>query len=104
MNISKPSHELEHVIFAETDKRFNFYRTCIVCGGKSFITVDLDKWNAWAGLGGKPVQVVFSDLDSDQRELLINGTHADCSEYLYQDIYCEVCGHDYPYDDQCKFH
>lgn len=58
-------------------------RRCIMCGQTSEVTVDADGHRRWKN--GTLVQRAFPDMDIDQRELLINGTHAACFESLFTD-------------------
>ena len=55
--------------------------TCDVCGNASVLTVDRDSLARWQS--GEMAQRAFPDLDADQRELLISGTHAHCWETLF---------------------
>jgi tRNA(Arg) A34 adenosine deaminase TadA len=51
---------------------------CFVCGATSVLDgVDALGFVEWQQLG-KPIQNALPDLDSDQRELLVTGTHAHC--------------------------
>jgi hypothetical protein len=54
---------------------------CVVCGEHGRLEVDaVGLQRFWAGAY---VQDAFPDLDADQRELLITGTHAHCFETFY---------------------
>jgi tRNA(Arg) A34 adenosine deaminase TadA len=51
---------------------------CFVCGATSVLDgVDALGFVEWQQLG-KPIQNALPDLDADQRELLVTGTHAHC--------------------------
>ena len=56
---------------------------CSVCGERSVLDgIDPLEHLLWRDFG-KPVQDAFPNLDADQRELLISGTHAHCWERLF---------------------
>ena len=58
---------------------------CSVCGEKSVLDgVDALGFVEWRELG-KPIQDALPDLDADQRELMISGTHAHCWIRLFGD-------------------
>ena len=54
---------------------------CRVCGNRAEMSIRADGYRKF--LQGLEVQVAFPDLDSDQRELLISGTHAHCWQAIY---------------------
>ena len=57
---------------------------CAVCGERGIIEdVDALGFIRWTELGEDIVQAL-PDLDADQRELLISGTHAHCWEKMWQ--------------------
>lgn len=58
-------------------------RPCPLCKETSTLQLDSDKVRAWQG--GQFVQVVFPEMDADQRELLITGTHPHCWDLLFPD-------------------
>jgi hypothetical protein len=49
---------------------------CSVCGERGELEVDGDGLGRW--MAGELVQRALPDLDADQRELLVSGTHAPC--------------------------
>jgi len=56
---------------------------CRVCGNRSVLDgVDALGYLEWTELG-KEIQNALPDLNADQRELLISGTHAHCWERLF---------------------
>ena len=56
---------------------------CRVCREKGMLEgVDALGFIRWSELG-EPIQTALPDLDDDQRELLISGTHAHCWERLF---------------------
>lgn len=60
-------------------------RECVVCGSQGVIeNVDALGFIRWSELG-EPIQTALPDLDDDQRELLITGTHAHCWEKMFGD-------------------
>ena len=54
---------------------------CAVCKKHGQVEVDEQGWALWQT--GTYIQHAFPDLDDDQRELLISGTHAHCWERLF---------------------
>jgi hypothetical protein len=51
--------------------------SCIVCGHRGALEVeDVDGFHLW--INGLDIQLALPDLDDDQRELLLSGTHAQC--------------------------
>ena len=64
------------------EPRYNDYSTpaCSWCGKRSLISLDIQKVYRW--LNGELIQNVWPEMDADQRELLITGTHADCWEEM----------------------
>jgi len=54
---------------------------CIVCGQSSLLNLDTDKLMRWKS--GERVQTVWPEWSSDQRELLITGTHPKCWEQMF---------------------
>ena len=56
---------------------------CRVCGESSVLDgVDALGFVEWSELG-KPIQEALPQLDADQRELLVSGTHAHCWTRLF---------------------
>lgn len=56
---------------------------CRVCGNTGLVeNVDALGFIRWSELG-EPIQTALPELDEDQRELLITGTHAHCWERLF---------------------
>lgn len=56
---------------------------CRVCGSRGELDgVDPLGFIRWSELG-EPVQTALPQLDDDQRELLITGTHAHCWQVLF---------------------
>lgn len=63
---------------------------CPLCGKESGITVNTELWRLYEdGIrGGQPaathgIQVIFSDLSADDRELLLSGTHGPCWDRMF---------------------
>ena len=54
---------------------------CRVCHEHGQLDVDERGWALWQS--GASIQDAFPELDADQRELLISGTHAHCWERLF---------------------
>lgn len=69
---------------------------CVECGKTSMLTVDDEGYARWKG--GELVQVAFPDLDADQRELLMSGTHAHCWERIHS-LPCARCDGRVGFDD-----
>jgi hypothetical protein len=58
-------------------------RPCVVCGNRSTLQdVNALGYIRWKELG-QEIQDALPDLDADQRELLISGTHAHCWEKMW---------------------
>lgn len=58
-------------------------RPCVVCGERGWVfDVDALGFARWSELG-EPVQDALPDLNEDERELLISGTHAHCWKTIY---------------------
>lgn len=55
--------------------------TCVVCRQRGQVEVDFDGFCAWRD--GAVLQDALPDLDADQRELLMTGTHAHCWETMF---------------------
>ena len=56
---------------------------CRMCGNRSTLhDVDALGYIRWSELG-EMIQDALPDLDADQRELLISGTHAHCWEKMW---------------------
>ena len=59
---------------------------CRVCGNRSTLhDVDALGYIRWSELG-EVIQMALPDLDDDQRELLISGTHAHCWEKVWSGV------------------
>jgi len=56
-------------------------RPCIRCGKPSTLEVDSDAYGRWAG--GEVIQRAFPTLTSDERELLVTGTHGSCWALMF---------------------
>lgn len=54
---------------------------CIVCEQTGVVEVDFDGFAAWRA--GAYIQEALPQLDADQRELLMTGTHAHCWDRLF---------------------
>ena len=54
---------------------------CTVCKQPGQLEVDERGWALWQS--GAYIQDALPELDADQRELLISGTHAHCWERLF---------------------
>ncbi len=58
-------------------------RPCVMCGNRSTLRdVDALGYIRWSELG-EDILRALPDLDADQRELLISGTHAHCWEKMW---------------------
>ena len=58
-------------------------RPCVMCGNRSILQdVDALGYIRWSELG-EDILRALPDLDADQRELLISGTHAHCWENMW---------------------
>ena len=55
---------------------------CVVCGFDGIVTVDPQGYRRWL-VDGVDILTALPELDADQRELLISGTHAHCWELLW---------------------
>jgi hypothetical protein len=56
---------------------------CVVCGNTSWVTgVDALGFIRWSEMG-EYIQDALPELDTDQRELLISGTHAHCWHKMF---------------------
>lgn len=56
---------------------------CNVCGHRGEVDgVDALGFIRWSELG-EPIQTALPELDADQRELLVTGTHAHCWERMF---------------------
>lgn len=53
---------------------------CIVCRAISIVEVDKDEFDRWQN--GTCIQDAMPNMSINDRELLINGTHPDCTAYL----------------------
>lgn len=58
--------------------------TCIVCRRTAFVDVDPDGFEQWMNRSAD-ILTALPQLDADQRELLISGTHAQCWKSLWPD-------------------
>ena len=59
---------------------------CRMCGNRSTLhDVDALGYIRWSELG-EMIQDALPDLDEDQRELLISGTHAHCWEKMWAGV------------------
>jgi hypothetical protein len=57
--------------------------TCRMCGSRGLLEdVDAEGYRRWRFAGVNIVEAL-PDLDADQRELLISGTHAHCWEKMW---------------------
>jgi hypothetical protein len=58
-------------------------RRCVVCKERGMLEgVDALGYIRWSELG-ENIQDALPDLDADQRELLMTGTHAHCWEKMW---------------------
>ena len=59
-------------------------KRCPVCGSNAVLDdVDALGFIRWTQLGDN-IQEALPDLDDDQRELLLSGTHAHCWEKMWE--------------------
>jgi len=59
-------------------------RPCPMCGNSSVLhDVDALGYVRWSELG-EMIQDALPELDADQRELLMTGTHAHCWEKMWE--------------------
>ena len=59
-------------------------KSCRMCGMQAVVDgVDALGFVRWSELG-EPIQDALPDLDTDQRELLMTGTHAHCWERMWE--------------------
>jgi len=59
-------------------------RNCVVCGRNGMLEdVDALGYLRWSELGVN-VQDALPELDADQRELLMTGTHAHCWQTMWE--------------------
>jgi hypothetical protein len=59
-------------------------RNCVVCGRNGMLEdVDALGYLRWSELG-EHIQDALPELDADQRELLITGTHAHCWQTMWE--------------------
>lgn len=69
---------------------------CRWCGNRAILEVDLERLRLWEN--GMLITEAFPDLDADQRELLISGTHAHCWDAMWSRFddgelrSCDECG------------
>ena len=56
-------------------------RNCFWCGNTAQIDVPFEGFVLWNN--GKLIQEALPELSSDERELLMTGTHSDCWEAAY---------------------
>lgn len=55
---------------------------CQVCGVNSKMSVDITSYKSW--VNGTLIQKAFPNLSSDERELLMTGTHSACWESMFK--------------------
>jgi hypothetical protein len=60
------------------------HRYCVVCDKSVVILVDADRYKRWQ-VAGEYVQDAFNNLNANQRELLVSGTHPVCFDTLFAD-------------------
>ena len=59
-------------------------RNCVVCGRNGMLEdVDALGYLRWSELG-EHIQDALPELDADQRELLMTGTHAHCWQTMWE--------------------
>jgi hypothetical protein len=58
-------------------------RPCTVCGERSVVSMDESAHRRW--VDGAPLQEVCPEMSTDERELLISGTHGPCWDSLFDD-------------------
>lgn len=58
-------------------------RPCMKCGKASILEVKQEQFNRWRK--GEHVQNVWPEWSSDERELLITGTHPECWKRMFGD-------------------
>jgi hypothetical protein len=59
-------------------------RNCVVCGRNGMMEeVDALGYLRWSELG-EHIQDALPELDADQRELLMTGTHAHCWQTMWE--------------------
>ena len=58
-------------------------KPCTHCGETSKLRVDADAYRQW--VSGALIQDAFPDMDADNRELLISGTHPACWDTMFGD-------------------
>jgi hypothetical protein len=62
----------------------NIVRKCIHCNEETLITLDNDRFKAWQ-VDREFVQNVWPEATTDDREMLISGTHPKCWEEMWAD-------------------
>jgi len=73
---------------------------CIMCGKTSFISVDADGYRMWQA--GALIQVAMPHVSPAEREMLINGTHPECFNVMFEEH--EEEGDDDEYVDEDLLH
>lgn len=56
-------------------------RNCLNCGEFTYVTVDVEGYYRWQG--GEHIQTALPMLTTNERELLLSGTHPDCWDEMF---------------------
>lgn len=59
-----------------------YSNTCIHCGEGNDITLDFMSYLGWYN-GEGLIQDLFPNLEADQRELIMTGTHPECWQAIF---------------------
>lgn len=58
-------------------------RNCQLCNQPTIMTVNIAEFNAWRD--GMLIQDAFPTMSSENRELLISGTHPECWDKMFSE-------------------
>lgn len=59
-----------------------FSKSCFHCGNETFFEITYKQYEDWV-LNNKYVQDVFPEMNKEDREVLISGTHPKCWEEMF---------------------
>jgi len=67
--------------FSRTDQTIIHTNSCMHCRQSNAISLDIDPYTRWTQ--GRNIQDVFPHLSSDDRELIVSGTHPKCWDQIF---------------------
>ena len=71
------------LVYTESTKTLIHRNQCMHCDEVNELTVNAQDFKSWQN--GMHIQIAFSYLNVDERELILTGTHAECWNAMFKE-------------------